>query len=142
MQRISSFSVNHLELNPEIYLSRKDGDVFTYDVRFCKPYHENVLTNRALHSIEHLLATFLRNGNLKDSVIYVGPMGCQTGFYVLYRNVEHKQAREDILNTLVSILNYDGEMPGCSEIECGNCYTLSLSSAKRAIARFLSKIKQ
>ena len=84
MERIASFTVNHDVLVPGLYLSRRDGDVTTFDLRFKKPNTGDLLTNAQMHSVEHIIATLLRNSPEKDAVIYFGPMGCQTGFYFLF----------------------------------------------------------
>lgn len=139
MERIASFSIDHLNHPVGVHLSRVDGDIYTYDVRFCRPYRDPLLTNSELHSLEHIFATLLRNGKRRDDVIYVGPMGCQTGFYVLYRNVALSDATDDILSTLKAVISYDGEMPGNSEKECGYCYSLSMDSAKNAVRLFFER---
>ena len=84
MERIASFTVNHDVLTPGLYLSRRDGSVTTFDLRFKKPNTGDLLTNAQMHSVEHIIATALRNSPQKDAVIYFGPMGCQTGFYFLF----------------------------------------------------------
>ena len=96
MERIASFQVDHNKLVPGMYLSRRDGDVATFDLRFKKPNTGDLLSNAELHSVEHIIATLLRNGRAKDAVIYFGPMGCQTGFYLLLdsRQVSDAQAVE------------------------------------------------
>lgn len=86
MERIASFTVDHTTLLPGLYLSRQDGDIVTFDLRFKKPNTGDLLTNSEMHSAEHLIATLLRNSAEKDAVIYFGPMGCQTGFYFLFDN--------------------------------------------------------
>ena len=83
MEKIASFTVNHNVLAPGLYLSRRDGEVSTFDLRFKKPNTGDLLTNAQLHSVEHMIATLLRNSPERDAVIYFGPMGCQTGFYFL-----------------------------------------------------------
>ena len=108
-------------------------------MRICKPYSDPLLTNAQMHSLEHVLATVMRNGKYKDSVIYVGPMGCQTGFYVLYRNIEPDEAEADIVSAFEAVANYRGEMPGGSKIECGNCLNLSTNDARRAAELFLER---
>lgn len=142
MKKIASFTIDHLTHEPGVYLSRQDGDVYTYDVRFCKPYFHELLSNSQLHSLEHIFATLLRNGANADKVIYVGPMGCQTGFYVLYRDLGLKEAEADIVNALNAVVAYDGEMPGNSERECGYCHNLSLAEAKTAARLFLERTKK
>ena len=140
MEKIESFKIDHLNHPAGIYLSRRDGDICTYDVRICKPYADELLTNAEMHSLEHLLATVLRNGAHGAEVIYVGPMGCQTGFYVLYRGLEQNEAERDILAAFRYVADYDGEMPGNSKAECGNCLNLSVAAARRAATTFLERI--
>ena len=99
MERIASFTVNHDVLVPGLYLSRRDGDVTTFDLRFKKPNTGDLLTNAQMHSVEHIIATLLRNSPEKDAVIYFGPMGCRTGFYLLltggnFRNLDTALARD------------------------------------------------
>lgn len=140
MEKIESFKIDHLNHPAGIYLSRRDGDICTYDVRICKPYADDLLTNAEMHSLEHLLATVLRNGAHGTEVIYVGPMGCQTGFYVLYRGLGQNEAERDILAAFRYVADYDGEMPGNSKAECGNCLNLSVAAARRAATTFLERI--
>lgn len=140
MKKIESFKIDHLNHPAGIYLSRRDGDICTYDVRICKPYADELLTNAEMHSLEHLLATVLRNGAHGAEVIYVGPMGCQTGFYVLYRGLGQNEAERDILAAFRYVADYDGEMPGNSKAECGNCLNLSVAAARRAATTFLERI--
>lgn len=140
MEKITSFTIDHLNHPAGIYLSRVDGDIYTYDVRICKPYADELLSNAEMHSLEHLLATVLRNGSLKKQTVYVGPMGCQTGFYVLMKGIKLDEAAEYIINGFKDILAYDGEMPGGTQKECGNCYNLSVDSAKKAAELFLKRI--
>ena len=142
MKRIASFSIDHLTHPVGVHLSRVDGDIYTYDVRFCRPYKDPLLSNSQLHSLEHIFATILRNGENADKVIYVGPMGCQTGFYVLYRSFELDKATEDILSALKAVIEYDGEMPGNSEKECGFCYSLSMPEAKTAAKLFFERYEK
>lgn len=140
MEKIESFKIDHLNHPAGIYLSRRDGDICTYDVRICKPYADELLTNAEMHSLEHLLATVLRNGAHGAEVIYVGPMGCQTGFYVLYRGLGQNEAERDILAAFRYVADYDGEMPGNSKAECGNFLNLSVAAARRAAITFLERI--
>lgn len=139
MKKITSFTIDHLNHPAGIYLSRRDGDVYTYDVRICKPYSDPLLTNAEIHSLEHLLATVLRNGKLSEKVVYVGPMGCQTGFYVLYRDVEPDEAEHDIVEAFRYVSTYDGKMPGNSKSECGYCLNLSIEAARNAASLFLAR---
>ncbi len=137
MERIASFSVDHTVLEPGIYVSRIDGDITTYDLRMRKPNTDDLMTHSAMHSLEHTLATFLRNSSLKDDVIYCGPMGCQTGFYVLIRNSDNNVFLEVLKKALLDVINYNGEMPGNSPVECGNYKTLSMNAAKEEAKRYL-----
>ncbi len=140
MQKIASFTVDHRYIREWIYISRIDGDITTYDVRMRKPNTGDVMSNALMHSFEHLFATFMRNGKLKNDVIYVGPMGCQTGFYLLVRNAEHKSVIAEVKAVLRAIVDYDGEMPGASEIECGNYRNLDVNLAKEEARNYLAKI--
>lgn len=130
MEKISSFTVNHLVLQKGIYISRIDGDIITYDIRMCKPNAGLYLENAALHTFEHLFATFARNSPLSGNVVYVGPMGCRTGFYLLVRGITHEQAIALVQQSFAFIRDYDGLIPGASEIECGNYLDHDLAGAK------------
>ncbi len=139
---IKSFQVDHTTLLPGLYLSRRDGDVSTYDLRFKRPNTGNLLTNSELHSVEHLLATILRNGPKSDGIVYFGPMGCQTGFYLLTnsRLLTDADVVQLVKDACRQALDYDGPMPGNSVRECGNCANLSLFDAKNAILSYFSVI--
>ena len=141
MNRIASFSVNHDYIVPGIYISRVDGDITTYDLRTRKPNTGDLMDNAAMHSMEHMFATFVRNSAIADSVIYFGPMGCQTGFYLLIRNADHEKVIELIKETLKQILDYEGPVFGANRQECGNYINLSLSKAKAEAAAYLEHIK-
>ena len=141
MKKIASFTVDHRKINEGVYISRIDGDAVTYDLRVRKPNTGDVLSNEAMHSLEHLFATFVRNSKLSDKVIYFGPMGCQTGFYLLMRNENHQENLDLIKDILLEIKNYQGEMPGNSEIECGNYRTLDLGLALEVADSYYEKIK-
>lgn len=135
MQTIASFTVNHDTLQKGMYLSRTDGDVLTYDIRMKLPNRGDYLSNGAMHTIEHLFATFARNDELGDRVVYVGPMGCRTGFYLLVRDsVSKAQAIGLVQKSLAFIEGFEGEMPGGKRQECGNFLEHDLASAKE-IAR-------
>lgn len=140
MKKIASFTVDHRYIRENIYISRVDGDITTYDVRMRKPNTNDVMSNAAMHSFEHMFATFMRNGNIKEDIIYVGPMGCQTGFYLLVRNADNAFVLAEVKRVLAEISVYDGEMPGASEIECGNYRNLDVSLAKIEAKQFLDKI--
>ncbi len=141
MKKIASFTVDHRKISEGVYISRIDGDVVTYDLRMRKPNTGDVLSNEAMHSLEHLFATMVRNSRLSDKVIYFGPMGCQTGFYLLMRNENHQENLDLIKEVLIQIKNYQGEMPGNSEIECGNYRTLDLELALKEANDYYEKIK-
>ncbi len=131
MQKIASFTVNHNVLEKGMYISRIDGDVVTYDIRMKKPNSGNFLGNGELHTLEHLLATYLRNSNYSDSVVYVGPMGCRTGFYVLLRDaVSYKEAISLVRDSLKYIAQFDGVIPGSKKEECGNYLEHDLNGAR------------
>ena len=141
MRRIASFSVDHRKIKEGIYISRIDGDITTYDLRMRIPNSGDLISNSAMHSLEHMFATVVRNSEQGEDVIYFGPMGCQTGFYLLLRSLDHKGAMELIKKVLLDICEYEGEMPGNSEIECGNYINLSLDNAKAEARRYYDKIK-
>ena len=141
MERIASFNVDHRYIVPGVYISRIDGDVTTYDLRTRKPNAGNFMTNIQMHSVEHLFATFIRNSEIKENVIYFGPMGCQTGFYLLIRNAINGQVVEIIKKVLEDIISYNGEIPGNSEIECGNYINLNMKCAKEECKRYYNEIK-
>ncbi len=136
MKKIASFTVDHRKIGEGIYLSRVDGDVVTYDLRMRKPNSGDLLTNRAMHSLEHLIATLARNSEMGDRIIYVGPMGCQTGFYFLIRNLDHAENLALIKRIFHDAAAYQGEMPGNSEIECGNYKNLDLDAARNEAKRY------
>ena len=144
MERIASFQVDHNKLVPGMYLSRRDGDVATFDLRFKKPNTGDLLSNAELHSVEHIIATLLRNGRAKDAVIYFGPMGCQTGFYLLLdsRQVSDAQAVELVKEVFAAGAAYDGEMPGKSPVECGNYSNLDVALAKAQCAAYCGIIQE
>ena len=138
--RITSFSINHDKLLPGLYVSRVDGDVTTYDMRTRRPNTGDLMDNSTMHSLEHMFATYIRNGSLKDSVIYFGPMGCQTGFYLLIRNADNDEVLLQIRLTLCKIIAHEGEVFGASSRECGNYRNLSLDAAKTEARRYLAEL--
>ena len=139
--RITSFTVDHTKIVPGIYVSRIDGDVTTYDMRFRRPNAGDYISNIAMHSFEHMFATYVRNSDIAENVIYFGPMGCQTGFYLLTRNVDNSTVLRITKDVLARIISHDGEMFGASEIECGNYRNLSVESAKKEAELFLSVLE-
>ena len=138
MERIASFTVNHDILEKGLYISRIDGDVVTYDIRMKKPNQGDYLSTGGMHSIEHLFATYARNSRFADSVIYVGPMGCRTGFYLLVRNtMSHSEAIELVRESMQFIADFEGEMPGGRREECGNYLDHDVPQAKAVAADML-----
>ncbi|MVB12970.1 S-ribosylhomocysteine lyase [Caprobacter fermentans] len=141
MERIASFCVDHNKLLPGIYTSRVDGDIVTYDIRMRRPNIPPFLPNPVLHTIEHLFATFARNSELKDRVIYFGPMGCRTGFYLLLRNTKPSEAIRLIVDTFQKISEYEGPIPGAAASECGNYLEHDLSGTVQEVKAFLPVIE-
>lgn len=143
MERIASFQVDHDKLLPGLYLSRRDGDVTTFDLRFKKPNTGDLLTNAEMHSVEHIIATLLRNGRAKDAILYFGPMGCQTGFYLLFdsRRLTDAAAVALVQEVFAAGAAFDAPMPGCSSIECGNYRNLSVDLAKAQCAAYCEIIR-
>ena len=143
MEKIASFQVDHTTLRPGMYLSRRDGNVITFDLRFKTPNTEDLLTNAEMHSVEHIIATLLRNSPQKDAVIYFGPMGCQTGFYFLFDGAQ--LSLEEGIALLQTVFeagaNFTGAMPGKSAVECGNYINLDVNLA-RAQCRYYADLIQ
>ena len=142
MDKITSFTIDHLKLLPGVYVSRKDrvGDqvITTFDIRMTRPNYEPVMNTAEVHTIEHLAATWLRNNEeWKDRVLYFGPMGCRTGFYLLTQGMPHEDAIELTRAALRFIAEYEGEVPGATAAECGNYREQDLPGAKAAAARML-----
>lgn len=135
MEKIASFQIDHDVLVPGMYVSRVDGDVTTFDLRFVRPNTPPFLPQGALHTIEHLMATFLRNSAEKDAVIYFGPMGCRTGFYFLTRDLPYDVAIRMTKEALAFTAAYEGEIPGATAAECGNWREHDLPEARRWAAR-------
>ena len=129
MKKIKSFEIDHTNLETGLYISRVDDNIITYDLRMVKPNTPPFLENDGIHTFEHLLATFLRNSEYSKNVVYVGPMGCRTGFYLLFKDLAPKLAIKLIQDALNFIANYEGEIPGNSAIECGNYLDHNLEKA-------------
>ena len=138
INKIASFTVDHDLLTEGIYLSRIDGDVTTYDLRTRVPNAGDYMDNLTMHSLEHMFATYVRASILADRIIYFGPMGCQTGFYLLVRDADNNVVLAVVKDTLEKIINHDGEMFGAVRRECGNYKNLDLDAAKREAERYLA----
>lgn len=147
MERIASFTINHLTLMPGLYVSRrdeKDGCVTTtFDMRITAPNREPVVDMPAMHTIEHLAATFLRNSSRKDEVIYFGPMGCRTGCYlVMFGNLDSEDIYNLIMEMCDFILAFEGEIPGAAPEQCGNYQEQNLDMAKYYIRKYRTCLEQ
>lgn len=135
MKTIASFTVDHDKLEKGMYVSRVDGDVITYDIRMVKPNGGVYLPNPAMHTFEHLFATYVRNSAFSDQIIYVGPMGCRTGFYFLTRDaMSGEQAITLVRECFAFIAAFEGKIPGSERKECGNYLEHDLPGAKAVAA--------
>lgn len=141
MKKIASFTINHNTLMPGVYISRIDGDITTYDMRFVKPNTPPYLPNPVMHTIEHLFATYARNSKFADNVIYFGPMGCRTGFYFLVRDMSNEDALQLIKDTIKQCAEHKGEIPGTTAIECGNYLEHDLDGALKELNKYYSLLK-
>ena len=145
MEKIASFTVNHLILEPGIYVSRRDrvrdAVLTTFDVRMTAPNKEPVMNTAEVHTLEHLGATFLRNDpEYKDEVIYWGPMGCRTGFYLILTGEKEPEDIIDLMKRLYRFMaDFEGEVPGACARDCGNWLDMNLPMAKLLAARFLNE---
>lgn len=141
MKRITSFTVDHDFIGKGIYISRIDGDITTYDMRTRVPNAGDYMDNLTMHSLEHMFATYIRNSAIGGSVIYFGPMGCRTGFYLLVRDLAPEAVLSEVKKALADIAAHDGEMFGATRKECGNYRELSLDAAKREAREYLSVLE-
>ena len=137
LKKITSFTVDHDYITEGVYISRVDGDIITYDMRTRVPNEGDYMDNLTMHSVEHMFATFVRSSEISDRVIYFGPMGCQTGFYLLTRDLENKTVLSLIKDVLEKIINHSGKMFGDTREECGNYRNLNLDAAKLESQRYL-----
>ena len=145
MEKIESFKVNHLNLNSGLYVSRIDKcdgtTVTTFDLRFTIPNKEEPMQISGIHTIEHLGATFLRNSYLKDKILYFGPMGCRTGFYlVAFNELKTEDIYPLIIDMLAFIINYEGAIPGATPVECGNYKDQDLNLAKSYAQEYYNRL--
>lgn len=141
MERIASFCVDHTHLMPGMYLSRKDGEVLTWDIRMKRPNHGQYLSPACAHTLEHLFATYARNSKWSDHIIYVGPMGCLTGFYLLTTGMTPAEALALTTEAFQWMANYQGDIPGASAVECGNYLMMDPVAARVEAAAMLEVLK-
>ena len=140
MERIASFCVDHTKLLPGMYLSRQDGEngeILTWDIRMKQPNKGSYLSPAAAHTLEHLFATYARNSKYSKGVVYVGPMGCLTGFYLLTRGLTPAEALSLTVESFRFMAAFEGDVPGASEVECGNYRDMDLPAAKAEAAAML-----
>ena len=146
MEQIASFQIDHLKLFPGVYVSRKDkvGDcvVTTFDIRMTRPNFEPVMNTAEVHTIEHLGATFLRNHEeYGQKIIYFGPMGCRTGFYlILAGDYESKDIVDLMIEMFTFMSEFTGDVPGDSAVECGNHLDMNLPMAKYVAKKYLTEV--
>ena len=142
MKKIASFTINHDTLEKGMYISRIDGDVVTYDIRMKKPNGGDYFQMSAAHTVEHLFATYARNSAFGNEIVYVGPMGCRTGFYLLTRDtLSHENAIKLVQESMAFVRDFDGEIPGSKKEECGNYLDHDLLGAK-ALGADMSAVLQ
>lgn len=139
LKTIKSFTIDHDLHRIGFYLSNVSHNIYTYDLRTVIPNSGNYMSNKAMHSIEHLFATVIRNSEIKDKVVYFGPMGCRTGFYLLLLDVEYKEALEIIKNVIEKCLALD-KVPGTERKECGNYLEHDLNEAKEVLKQYLTAL--
>lgn len=146
MEKIASFTIDHIKLQPGVYVSRKDKvgaeTITTFDLRMTSPNEEPVMNTAEVHTIEHLGATFLRNhADYKEKIIYFGPMGCRTGFYLLLAgDYESKNIVPLMIEMFEFIRNYKGDVPGASPKDCGNYLDMNLPMANYLAAKYLDNV--
>ena len=146
MKKIASFTVNHLDLLPGIYVSRKDhvGDnvITTFDLRVTRPNVEPPMDTAGIHTVEHIFATFLRNNKeWADKTIYFGPMGCRTGFYmVLAGDYDSKDVVELVTKMFIFMKDFEGDIPGACAKDCGNYLDMNLNMAKYVCDRYYNEV--
>lgn len=142
MEKIASFCVDHDKLKKGMYISRVDRDIVTYDIRMVVPNCGVYPDNPSIHTFEHLFATYARNSKYTDQIIYVGPMGCRTGFYFLTRSLPHQIALDLFRETVDFVLGFEGAIPGAEfSRECGNYLEHDLAGAKRIAADMKQVLK-
>lgn len=130
LKKIKSFEVDHRKIKKGMYISRIDGNIITYDIRMALPNSGEYLANDGLHTFEHLFATFMRSSNYSRNVVYVGPMGCRTGFYLLMKSTSKKTVINLVKEAMDFIAEFTANIPGATEKECGNYREHSLEKAQ------------
>lgn len=146
MNKIASFTIDHIKLQPGVYVSRKDqvenSVITTFDLRMTSPNEEPVMNTAEMHAIEHLAATFLRNHNTYgNKIIYFGPMGCRTGFYLLLNGEFTSKMIVPLLIELYEFIrDFQGEIPGASAKDCGNYLDMNLNMAKYLAKKYLNEV--
>ena len=145
MERIASFTINHLDLYPGLYVSRRDEKegvvITTFDMRITAPNREPVIDVPALHTIEHLGATYLRNSKRKDEIVYFGPLGCRTGCYILmFGDFNPEDIYDFVVDMCDFIIDYEGEIPGAAPEQCGNYSEQNLDMAKFYIKKYKKEL--
>ena len=147
MEKITSFTIDHLRLLPGLYVSRKDRigseTVTTFDLRVCRPNYEPVMNTAEVHTVEHLAATYLRNDPVwRDRVLYFGPMGCRTGFYLLLAgDLTSREILGLVADCFRFVAAFEGDVPGACAKDCGNYLDMNLPMAKYWAARYLSVLE-
>jgi len=142
LRKIASFTINHDLLTPGMYVSRIDGEDVTYDLRLKWPNRGDYLDQAALHTLEHLIATYVRSSPLSDQVVYFGPMGCRTGFYLIMRDaVSKKDAIALTRQAFAFAAAFDGEIPGAKKIECGNYLEHDLPLARKEAQAYVNVLE-
>lgn len=142
LRKIASFTINHDTLVPGMYISRVDGDCITYDLRLKYPNQGDFVAQKPLHTIEHLVATFVRSSDWSDQVVYFGPMGCRTGFYLILRDaVSHEDAIRLVKDAFTFAADFEGEIPGAKKIECGNYLEHDLAAAKAEAGAYVKVLE-
>lgn len=141
MEKIASFMINHDTLVAGIYTSRIDfDDVITYDIRFCRPNAGRYLSPAGAHTIEHIFATWVRSCELANQVVYFGPMGCLTGFYLILKGAAPEKAIEAIQTGMAFVRDFEGAIPGAEKVECGNYLMHDIIAAKREATQFCEAV--
>lgn len=141
IKKIQSFKADHDLIEPGIYISRTDGDLITYDLRTRKPNCGRYMDNITMHTVEHMFATYVRSSEIADNVIYFGPMGCQTGFYLIVRDEAPRKVLEVVKSVLRQIINHKGEVFGASRKECGNYKNLALEPCIAECREYLNVLE-